>query len=416
MQVMRKKVGLLVVLVLIVIVLGVTGKYNGIIGIIKQNTEDLGEFGGSRVISEIVVPSGNTVAAQEEPQEIDLQELQKLSYTDGYAYNLLTEQEKEIYVEILGALEQLAEDVIVSSSDVDQVVKIHEYVCADNPELFWVNGYQIVPYEMAGKTVKVKYSGLYTMKKGEKENYQLALERAVEPWLAEIAKCEGEYAKVKKAYELIILNTEYAPQVKESQNVLSVFLEGKSVCQGYAEAFQYLCKHSGIQNILVVGEANNGNDTQPHAWNLVSIDGSYYQFDITWGDPNYQVSENVVDEVNWNISYKYFGLTDKEMSENHTMQMEMEVPECKSNQNNYYVKEGYYYESLDKKQLKLQFMAAEETGAGAVHIRCANSLLYDDFVKYLIDDSKVFYIVTDHTEVQYSLDEKMKCISIFWSE
>lgn len=409
---MKKKVGILLSLVAVVAVLVIAGRYNGIIGIVQQNLE--GESKGSKVISEVVVPIIETAQAQEQPVEVSLEDLQKLSYTEGYAYNLLSEEEQQIYVEILSALNGLEKEVILSSDDVDQVVKIHEYVCADNPELFWVEGYQILPYEMAGKTVKVKYSGIYTMGRGEKENYQIALEQKVAGWLAEIAEYNSDYEKVKKAYQLIILNTEYDPEAEQSQNILSVFLNGKSVCQGYAEAFQYLCKHSGIQNILVIGDATNGGEPQPHAWNLVSMDGKFYQFDITWGDPNYQVTENVVGEVNWDISYKYFGLTDSEMVLNHTSDMKMELPKCTSIDNNYYVKEGYYYTELNKRQLKLQFMEAEKSGEGAVHMRCDDNLLYKELVSYLIEDSKVFYIIRDYTEVQYSLDEDMRCISIFW--
>ena len=409
---MKKKVGVLLSLVAVLAVMVLAGRYRGLISIIRQNTEDIIETGGSKVISEVVVPSGDTAQAQEEQKEISLEDLQKLSYTEGYAYNLLNEKEQKVYVEILSALNGLKEGVVLSSNDVDEVVKIHEYVCADNPELFWVEGYQIIPYEMAGKTVKVKYSGIYTMRWGAKENYQIALEQKAAEWLNEIAQCTNEYEKVKKAYELIILNTEYDTKAEDSQNVLSVFLNGKSVCQGYAEAFQYLCKHSGIRNIVVTGDATVGEQKQPHAWNLVSIDGKFYQFDITWGDPNYQVSENVVSEVNWDISYKYFALTDNEMVLHHTVDMDMELPKCNSLESNYYVKEGYYYTELDKRQLKLQFMEAEQTGA--VHIRCDNNLLYREFVNYLIEDSKVFYIVKDYKEVQYSLDEDMRCISIFW--
>ena len=78
------------------------------------------------------------------------------------------------------------------------------------------------------------------------------------------------------------------------------------------------------------------------------------------------------------------------------------------------MKEGYYYTELNKRQLKLQFMEAEKSGEGAVHMRCDNNLLYKELVSYLIEDSKVFYIIRDYTEVQYSLDEDMRCISIFW--
>lgn len=411
---MRKKEGILLCLVILIIVLGLTGKYSNILGIIQQNTSDSGDFSGSKVISEVVVPAASEAEASQAAKQVDYKQLRALSYEQAYGYGLLEEEEQQIYVEILGALDTMAEDVVLSSNDVDQIVKIHQYVCADNPELFWVKGYQVQPYEVAGKTVQVKYSGIYTMKEGEKENYQKALDKVTGEWLAQIARCSGEYDKVKKAYDLIILNTEYDAEASDSQNILSVFLNGKSVCQGYAEAFQYLLKHSGIQSILVSGTASNGTENQPHAWNLVSIGGNYYQFDVTWGEPNYQVSEGTEGKVKWDISYKYFGITDKEMYQNHTVDASMPLPECSSTEYNYYVKEGYYYETLDKRQLKLQFMEAEESGTGVAHIRCANNLLYEEMVAYLIKDSKVFYIIKDSTEIQYSLDEDLMCISIFW--
>lgn len=399
------------VLVILIIVLGLAGKYSDILGIIQQNTDD---SRGSKVISEVVVPTSGDSEVSSIASKVHYEQLQALAYQQAYRYQLLNEEEQQIYVEILGALNDLEEDVVLSSNDVEQVVKIHEYVCEDNPELFWVKGYQVQPYEVSGKTVKIKYSGLYTMNKGQRKNYQLAMEKVIDEWLAEIAQCSEEYDKVKKAYDLIISNTEYDASATENQNIASVFLNGKSVCQGYAEAFQYLLKHSGVQSILVSGTANNGTKTEPHAWNLVCIGGKYYQFDVTWGEPNYQAAEGTAEKVKWDISYKYFGLTDKEMYNNHTVDMSMTLPECNSTEYNYYVKEGYYYETLDKRQLKVQFMEAEESGTGVAHLRCANSLMYKEMVTYLIEDSKVFYIIKDHTEIQYSLDEDLMCISIFW--
>lgn len=410
---MRKKVGIMTTLIIIVVIMAATGRYDALIDMARQEINDSEYLSGSKVISEVVVPSKD---AEEEKSssdnEINYEELETISYTAGYGYQLLTEEEKNVYVEILNAINNLAEDVVISSSDVDQVIKIHEYVCADNPELFWVKGYQVAPYEMDGKTVGVKYSGIYTMNAGQKENYETALKQVTKDWLAEIAQYTDEYSKVKKAYELVILNTEYEEGSDENQNVLSVFLNGKSVCQGYAEAFQYLLKKSGIQSILVTGTASNGVSTQPHAWNLVSIGGNYYQFDVTWGEPNYQTAAE--EKVKWDISYKYFGITDEEMYQNHTIDDSMPLPECNSTEYNYFIKEGYYYTELDKRQLKLQFMEAEKENLGVVHIKCDNGLLYEEFVKYLIEDSKVFYIIRNHTEIQYSLDEDMMCISIFW--
>ena len=55
----------------------------------------------------------------------------------------------------------------------------------------------------------------------------------------------------------------------KNQNIISVFLNKKTVCQGYANATQYLLTLLGIPAVVVTGTAEG--DT--HAWNLVQLDG-----------------------------------------------------------------------------------------------------------------------------------------------
>ena len=203
---MKKKVGTTLGLAMLFAGLGLAGYFGVESGIVQQNNGKNGY--GSKMISEVVVSSANA-AQQQEKKLIPADMKGKYLYEQCYAYQTLEKEEQVIYQEILEALNNMEEDVVISSKDVDLVVKIHHYVCEDNPELFWVKGYEIVPYEIAGKTVKIKYSGIYTMKKVDKENYQIALEQKVNQWLAEISGCETDYEKVKKAYDLIILNTSY---------------------------------------------------------------------------------------------------------------------------------------------------------------------------------------------------------------
>ncbi len=61
------------------------------------------------------------------------------------------------------------------------------------------------------------------------------------------------------------------------------FLNKKTVCQGYANATQYLLTLLGIPAVVVTGTAEG--DT--HAWNLVQLDGAYYFMDTTWGNSSY---------------------------------------------------------------------------------------------------------------------------------
>ena len=104
-------------------------------------------------------------------------------------------------------------------------------------------------------------------------------------------------------------------------------VNGKAVCDGYTKAFQYLLQRVGIQSFMVTGTGNGGK----HAWNIVRIDGKYYNVDLTWDD---QESD---------IIYTYFNITDEEIkSLSHILDKESEdfAPVCTSSDANYFAVYG----------------------------------------------------------------------------
>lgn len=68
----------------------------------------------------------------------------------------------------------------------------------------------------------------------------------------------------------------------------NALINGKSVCNGYALAFNLLANRAGIKSDMCIGEIPAGY----HAWNRVTLsDGSQYFYDITFFDgnkPNYK--------------------------------------------------------------------------------------------------------------------------------
>ena len=104
-------------------------------------------------------------------------------------------------------------------------------------------------------------------------------------------------------------------------------VDGKAVCDGYTKAFQYLLQRVGIQSFMVTGIGNGVK----HAWNIVRIDGKYYNVDLTWDD---QKSD---------IIYTYFNITDEEIkSLSHILDKESEdfAPVCTSTDANYFAVYG----------------------------------------------------------------------------
>lgn len=73
-------------------------------------------------------------------------------------------------------------------------------------------------------------------------------------------------------------NEPYAPETHTAYGALE---NGVSVCEGYACAAKLLLNAFGIPCDIQIGVCTNGGG---HAWNLVKLDGQWYQLDVTWND------------------------------------------------------------------------------------------------------------------------------------
>lgn len=127
----------------------------------------------------------------------------------------------------------------------------------------------------------------------------------------------SEFDKVKAIHDYIVINVEYPSYIDMSNRSLftaeGALVNKLAVCQGYAEAFSLLCHKAGIQTEMVYGTADNGQSTESHAWNIVRIDGVWYQIDTTWDDP---ITQNTAGGAN--LRYSYFLIPDSVMSLDHT--------------------------------------------------------------------------------------------------
>ena len=70
----------------------------------------------------------------------------------------------------------------------------------------------------------------------------------------------------------------------------SVYRNGYSVCSGYSQLFKLIGTNIGLDVICVLGYAkgygysiNQQISGTNHEWNIIKIDGVYYQIDSTWG-------------------------------------------------------------------------------------------------------------------------------------
>lgn len=327
-----------------------------------------------------------------------------------YCYSVLNEEEKVVYKEIYSIISNLKKDIRISTCDTQLIEKVFKCVLNDHPEFYYVEGYTYTTFSQRDEIVKLEFSGTYSKTKEECEIINAQIENYLEKCFAGMQDTISDYEKVKYLYEYIINNTEYSLLAEDSQNICSVFLNGESVCMGYARAMQYLLLEQDILCTIVNGTAQQGEE---HAWNLLLLDGQYYHLDVTWGDDSYSVSNDSTSQVGM-TNYSFFCVTTEEISKTHTINNVVELPECISEENNYYVKEGYYFESLDTDQIARIFEEAYALDRGYVEIKCMDSVVYREIYTYLIEKQYIFdYLREEKDTVSYYDGEELLLLE-FW--
>ena len=330
-----------------------------------------------------------------------------------YAYTTLaTQEEQQIYREILDSLLHLEAETELSVTDTALLERVFGSVMADHPEIFYVDGYTSTVYRLGNAVSRLTFSGDYTLDQEEIAKRCGMLEDRLESWLEGVPE-GNDYEKVKYLYDYLITHTEYKLGCTDSQNICSVLLNGISVCQGYAKTFQLLCQRMHIPAYLVTGTTGG----QGHAWNLVSVDGQWCYVDPTWGDASYRQEEDGYPQTAYPaVNYDYFCVTTQQISRTHEFKDGQMLPECTATQNQYYRREGLYLEEADPERIKMIFDRAVQAGVDVVTFQCADDSVYRQVYALLIEEQMIFsYLPGEGTKVAYAESEKQRTFS-FWLE
>ena len=334
-----------------------------------------------------------------------------------YAYERLTEYGKTLYVELLTIMQNTAENILVSTISDEAIDLVFDYVMADHPELFYVDGYKYTNYTVNGEITKVSFTGNYLYDDDEIARRQTLINDYVNECLAGAPSSEDDYYAVKYIYEYLIRNTEYDIEAEDNQNICSVFIGGKSVCNGYSKAAQYLLNKLDIPCTLVTGTVTTKRSSGVrHAWNLVLCNDAYYYVDTTWGDSSYQTNngENADATRLPAVNYDYLCVTTEELLKSHTISEDLAMPVCSSMRDNYYVREDEYFTSPELALVGELFERRYRDGSPNVVIKCASDYIYSELFEELITQRKVFDYLKEYTStVSYTTFEDTNTI-IFW--
>jgi hypothetical protein len=201
--------------------------------------------------------------------------------------------------------------------DIDELMDEYWNILYENADLFFVDLSGTTYYYYDSETgIPTSLSEIpYLMTKNEYAEKAKQFDAAVD---AALDILDDGMSKTEKALALndyLVLNTEYDTeklQLADSgydshylhNDAYHALVTRKAMCQGYAQAYDYLLEQIGIESRVVAGVAGGGD----HAWNLIKLGSSWYHVDVTWNDPT-------ADRFG-KVSHKYFLMSDEAMLAN----------------------------------------------------------------------------------------------------
>ncbi len=232
-------------------------------------------------------------------------------------YNYLTIEGQILYKQIYANMEHLANTFVPTINITKEEVKmVMEAVYNDHPELFWINTSYSYKYIQDDIVVQITLS--YNEAAKDIEASKLKWENSTNKIIEGAKKYNTDYEKELYVHNEILKLVHYNPNAPMNQSAYSALVNGETVCAGYARAFQYIMIKLQIPTYYVTGYSN-----QEHAWNIIKLDGEYYNVDLTWNDTS-------------NNSYQFFNLSDNEFKRTHIRNsLSMKLPTCKGTKYKY---------------------------------------------------------------------------------
>ncbi len=252
---------------------------------------------------------------------------------------------------------------------------VYNIVLCDFPEYFWIGTTCSYSMNFTGKYVTYIYPS-YIMTASQVQTEKAKLDTAVTTITSGL-EGKSDYKIAKLLHDRISLKTDYVETVND-QTAYGALVEKEAVCAGYARSYQLLLTTMGIPAWTVTGVSSVPGSTsvEPHAWNIVYLNGEWYYTDVTWDDQGSTTDE---------IYYAYFNVTTEQLFEDHTPDADIApyLPDCTATKNNYFKIKKWESESFDKNVMVNSIKRCG--GYSRIYITGDIEQYYNDVQTYIAD-------------------------------
>ncbi len=202
-----------------------------------------------------------------------------VSASDPIDYSV--ENYREAYTALYVAVASQKKTVDLTEMNIkrSEIGEIYTDLLRTCPEFFYLDENIKYYYERrGGEEYATVVTLAYTMTGTELEAAQLEYESEIQYIVSQVDADLSDAEKVLWVHDYIAASFEYDTD-EENYDVYSLFRQRKGVCQAYVLAYIAVLRELGIRSIMVASDEMN------HAWNLVEIDGEWYNVDLVYDDP-----------------------------------------------------------------------------------------------------------------------------------
>lgn len=344
------------------------------------------------------------------PEPADSLPVNSEAVTDDsrYIYSQLSQKEKEYYDIIRNAALNFEDKAVFPEAlDPELLRKLYISVYYQEEDIFWLSS---MFYRPAYESETLMLS--YRFTEEERDGLQAEIDAKTAEIFSSFDEHTSDYEKLKRFHDQLVLNCTFSMDTDYVNTVYGALCDGYAQCEGYAFAFDYLCKMADIDCFTVSGTNSEG---ALHAWNAVKLDGMWYNVDCTWDDP---ILSPVDEDF---VRYYYFLASDSDISgvTHFPDNTYYSYPICSSD-DNYYKREGYFASSADEGVSILANAAADALCCGRkdAAVRFSDEKTYKDAVSRLFDFGEIKQVfkfannssdikVTDRKYVRYLNDDEL---------
>lgn len=324
-----------------------------------------------------------------------------------YYYQQLSQAEKENYLLLYDSLSAFHEVTSLAPASKHSLMTTIDAFMMDNPAFFWITS---ANYRLE-RSDQVAFVTFPLPEEVEQTYHRL---QAIGDDIIADMPATNDYERVRYFYEWIIKQTDYnraafeayqsghEALIASNQDIRSVFLDHLSVCNGYAQAFQFLCQKAGIPVAYIRGSVtfDRSQDAFTHAWNTVQIAGKNYAVDTTFGDPVFDQNESIKQlEVNYNflclpdqlMKHSHQASRDIVVNQTETLTDVWAIPACSDDSLLYAKLNHSYFTAFDKPGILASLEQQLRTNQPQTSLQFANQDLYNQMVSDLEQHSDSYH-------------------------